>query len=200
MMRLGSMLQHPAQGLTSAELAPSPLPSGSPLLTSPPGGQPFRLRSPTRMAARAIPPAPTPPSSFSIPQKAIQGEVERQLQGVMGQLREFGEANQRLQHLGSLSCVLWTLVCSLRPRMQLVKLRGPRSCVDISLRYLGVNAGTSAPTPTVCNLSIKRQDPASACDVEQKVIVNVNAQLEGHPPRQSQQRQRMALPTSHRGR
>ena len=97
MMRLGSMLQHPVQGLTSAELAPSPLPSGSPLLTSPPGGQSFRLRSPTRVAARAIPPTPTPPSSSSIPQEAIQAEVERQLQGVMGQLREFGEANQRLQ-------------------------------------------------------------------------------------------------------
>ena len=96
MMRLGSMLQHPSQGLASAELAPSPLPSGSPLMTSPPGGQPFRLRSPTRVAARAIPPTPTPPSSSSIPQEAIQAEVERQLQGVMVQLREYGEANQRL--------------------------------------------------------------------------------------------------------
>ena len=97
MMRLGNMLQHPVQGLTSADLAPSPLPSGSPLLTPPPGGQSFRLRSPTRVVARAIPPTPTPPSSSSIPQEAIQAEVERQLQGVMGQLREFGEANQRLQ-------------------------------------------------------------------------------------------------------
>ena len=96
MVRLGNILQHPAQGLP-ADLAPSPLPGGSPFLASPPGGQSFRLRSPTRVAARAIPPTPTPPSSSSIPQEAIQAEVERQLQGVMGQLREFGEANQRLQ-------------------------------------------------------------------------------------------------------
>ena len=97
MMRLSNILQHPAQGLTSAELAPSRLPGGSPLLTSPPGGQPFRLRSPTRMTARAIPPAPTAPSSSSISQEAIQAEVERQLQRVMCQLREFGEANHKLQ-------------------------------------------------------------------------------------------------------
>jgi len=86
MMRLGSLLNNGA-GLTTAELAPSPLPSGSPMYSTPPGGAPFRLRSPAK--ARPIPPVPTPPpSSSSIPAEAIQAEVQRQLHGVLTQLRE----------------------------------------------------------------------------------------------------------------
>ena len=93
-LRLGNLLQPGTQGVIASDLAPSPFPSGSPALTPPPGGPAFRLRSPQR--ARAIPPAPSPPSSSSLPAEAIQQEVQRQLQGVMMQLREYGEANQRL--------------------------------------------------------------------------------------------------------
>ncbi|CAE7616380.1 TY5A [Symbiodinium sp. CCMP2592] len=93
--RLGNMLNLQGHGATAAELAPSPFPSRSPVYTPPPpGGQAFRLRSPTR--ARAISAAPTPPSSSSVPAEAIQAEVQRQLQGIMGQLREYGDRNQRL--------------------------------------------------------------------------------------------------------
>ena len=94
MARLGSMLQPPTTGVASAELAPSPYPSGSSSYSPPPGGPTFRLRSPAK--ARAIPATPTPQSSSSIPTEAIQAEVQRQLQGVLGQLREYGETNQRL--------------------------------------------------------------------------------------------------------
>ncbi|CAE7567435.1 hypothetical protein AK812_SmicGene3199 [Symbiodinium microadriaticum] len=94
MARLGSILQHPGTGIAPAELAPSPYPSGSSMCSPPPGGPAFRLRSPAK--ARAIPATPTPPSSSSIPAEAIQAEVQRQLQGVLGQLREYGETNQRL--------------------------------------------------------------------------------------------------------
>ena len=48
------------------------------------------------MRAKPIPTVPTPLSSPSIPAEAIQAEVQRQLQGVLGQLREYGESNQRL--------------------------------------------------------------------------------------------------------
>ncbi|CAE7020194.1 unnamed protein product, partial [Symbiodinium microadriaticum] len=46
---------------------------------------------------RAIPPAPTPPSSSSVPAEAIQAEVQRQLHGVLQQLQAFGERNEQLQ-------------------------------------------------------------------------------------------------------
>ena len=92
MARLGSILQHP--GVAPTELAPSPYPSVSSVYSPPPGDPTFRLRSPAK--ARAIPATPTPPSSSSIPAEAIQAEVQRQLQGVLGQLREYGETNQRL--------------------------------------------------------------------------------------------------------
>ena len=95
MTRLGAFLQVPNPGLPAADLAPSPYPGGTPPFSPPPGGPTFRLRSPMR--ARPIPTAPTPPSSSSIPAEAIQAEVQRQLQGVMGQLREYGESNQRLR-------------------------------------------------------------------------------------------------------
>ncbi|CAE7831413.1 RE1 [Symbiodinium sp. CCMP2592] len=95
--RLGNFLQPGAPALQASDLAPSPFPGGSPAYASPPpGGQAFRLRSPAR--TRAIPSAPSPPSSSSIPAEAIQAEVQRQLQGIMGQLREFGDENQRLRH------------------------------------------------------------------------------------------------------
>ena len=94
MMRLGSFLNQ-GGGLTTAEMAPSPLPGGSPLYPSPPGGAPFRLRSPSR--ARPISAAPTPPSSSTISAEAIQAEVQRQLHGVMVQLREYGLRNDALQ-------------------------------------------------------------------------------------------------------
>ena len=93
--RLGTFLQAPGQGLSASDLAPSPCPGGTPPYSPPPGGPAFRLRSPMR--ARPIPTAPTPPSSSSIPAEAIQAEVQRQLQGVLGQLREYGESNQRLR-------------------------------------------------------------------------------------------------------
>ena len=92
--RLGNMLQK-APGLRSSELAPSPFPGASPKFSTPPGGPTFRLRSPNR--PRAISSAPTPPSSSSIPAEAIQAEVQRQLHGVLGQLREYGEENVRLR-------------------------------------------------------------------------------------------------------
>ena len=96
--RLGSIIQQ-SQGLSQAELAPSPLPGGSPPYATPPGGPTFRLRSPNRQHNRPlpIPSVPTPPSSSSIPAEAIQAEVQRQLQGVMVQLREYGEQNLRLR-------------------------------------------------------------------------------------------------------
>ena len=94
MMRLGSLLNN-SGGLTTADIAPSPLPGGSPLYPSPPGSVPFRLRSPAR--ARPISAVPTPPSSSSISAEAIQAEVQRQLHGVMVQLREYGLRNEALQ-------------------------------------------------------------------------------------------------------
>ena len=95
-MRLGSLLQANGSGIPPSDLAPSPMPGTSPAYTPPPpGGHPFRLRSPTR--ARAIPPAPSPPSSSSVPAEAIQAEVQRQLQGIVGQLRQYGDENTRLR-------------------------------------------------------------------------------------------------------
>ena len=95
-MRLGNLLQTNGPGLPASDLAPSPMPGASPAYTPPPpGGHPFRLRSPTR--AREIPPAPSPPSSSSIPAEATQAEVQRQLQRIVGQLREYGDENQRLR-------------------------------------------------------------------------------------------------------
>ena len=91
--KLGSILNTGA-GVPQGEMAPSPFPGASPF-SSPPGGPTFRLRSPAR--PRAIPPAPTPPSSSSIPAEAIQAEVQRQLHGVLQQLRDFGEQNEQLQ-------------------------------------------------------------------------------------------------------
>ena len=91
--KLGSIL-NTGSGAAQADLAPSPFPSVSPF-SSPPGGQSFRLRSPMR--PRAIPPAPTPPSSSSVPAEAIQAEVQRQLHGVLQQLHAFGERNEQLQ-------------------------------------------------------------------------------------------------------
>ena len=91
--KLGSILNTGA-GVPQGEMAPCPFPGASPF-SSPPGGPTFRLRSPAR--PRAIPPAPTPPSSSSIPAEAIQAEVQRQLHGVLQQLREFGERNEQLQ-------------------------------------------------------------------------------------------------------
>ena len=92
MSRLGSMLQ-PGSSTGQGELASSPFPS--PAFASPPGGQPFRLRSPGK--ARAISSAPTPPSSSSIPAEAIQAEVQRQLHGVLSQLKDYAERNNELQ-------------------------------------------------------------------------------------------------------
>ena len=94
MMRLGSFLNQ-GGGLTTSEMAPSPLPGGSPLYPSPPGGAPFRMRSPSR--ARPISAVPTPPSTSTISAEAIQAEVQRQLHGVMVQLREYGLRNEALQ-------------------------------------------------------------------------------------------------------
>ena len=91
--KLGSIL-NTGSGSAQADLAPSPFPGVSPF-SSPPGGPSFRLRSPMR--PRAIPPAPTPPSSSSIPAEAIQAEVQRQLHGVLQQLQVFGERNEQLQ-------------------------------------------------------------------------------------------------------
>ena len=92
MSRLGSILQQ-GSSASPGELAPSPFPS--PAFASPPGGQPFRLRSPGK--ARAIPSAPTPPSSSSIPAEAIQAEVQRQLHGVLSQLKDYADRNNELQ-------------------------------------------------------------------------------------------------------
>ena len=89
--RLGSYLSvgHP-------ELAPSPL-LGSPATPSPPpGGQPFRLRSPGRPQRSLLQP-PTPPSSSDIPQEAIQAEVQRQLGGLLTRLQIAEEQNQALK-------------------------------------------------------------------------------------------------------
>ncbi|CAE7365496.1 unnamed protein product [Symbiodinium microadriaticum] len=94
MVKLGSLLNG-GPSHSPAELAPSPLPAASPLYSTPPGGPAFRLRSPMR--ARPIPATPTPPSSSSLPAEAIQAEVQRQLQGVMTQLRQYGERNEMLQ-------------------------------------------------------------------------------------------------------
>ena len=91
--KLGSIL-NTSSNVAPADLAPSPFPGASPF-SSPPGGPTFRLRSPGR--PRAIPPAPTPPSSSSIPAEAIQAEVQRQLQGVLQQLQSYGERNDQLQ-------------------------------------------------------------------------------------------------------
>ncbi|OLP77791.1 hypothetical protein AK812_SmicGene42111 [Symbiodinium microadriaticum] len=91
--KLGNIL-NPGVGGPPVEWAPSPMPGASPF-SSPPGGPTFRLRSPGR--PRAIHPAPTPPSSSSIPAEAIQAEVQRQLGGVLQQLQDFGIQNERLQ-------------------------------------------------------------------------------------------------------
>eukprot|EP00439_Symbiodinium_sp_Y106_P026580 s3624_g3.t1 len=92
--RLGAFLN---QGgvVAQADLAPSPFPGSMHSLSPPPGGQVFRLRSPTR--PHAIPPAPSPPSSSSLPQEAIQQEVQRQLQGIVGQLKDYSSHNARLE-------------------------------------------------------------------------------------------------------
>ncbi|CAE7457571.1 unnamed protein product [Symbiodinium necroappetens] len=94
MVKLGNLLNG-GSGIPSAELAPSPYPGASPLYSTPPGGATFRLRSPAK--ARPIPAAPTPPSSSSLPAEAIQAEVQRQLQGVMAQLKQYGDRNEQLQ-------------------------------------------------------------------------------------------------------
>ena len=89
--RLGSYLS-----VGHAELAPSPL-LGSPSTPSPPpGGQPFRLRSPGR-PQRSLPPPPTPPSSSDLPQEAIQAEVQRQLGGLLSRLQLAEDQNQALR-------------------------------------------------------------------------------------------------------
>ena len=92
--RLGAFLNQ-GGAATQADLAPSPFPGSVHSLSPPPGGQVFRLRSPTR--PHAIPPAPSPPSSSSLPQEAIQQEVQRQLQGIMGQLRDYSSHNAKLE-------------------------------------------------------------------------------------------------------
>ncbi|CAE7856777.1 unnamed protein product [Symbiodinium sp. KB8] len=94
MVKLGNLLRG-GPSHSPAELAPSPFPATSPLYSTPPGGPAFRLRSPAK--ARPIPATPTPPSSSSLPAEAIQAEVQRQLQGVMTQLRQYGERNEILQ-------------------------------------------------------------------------------------------------------
>ena len=94
MVKLGNLLNG-GPSHSPAELAPSPFPGASPLYSTPPGGPAFRLRSPAK--ARPIPATPTPPSSSSLPAEAIQAEVQRQLQGVMTQLRQYGERNEMLQ-------------------------------------------------------------------------------------------------------
>ena len=86
MTRLGSLVGQSA----AADLFPSPLPSSP----SPPGGQQFTLRSPTRQ--RPIRPPPTPPSSSSIPAEAIQQEVQRQLGGLMTRINEVESRNTQL--------------------------------------------------------------------------------------------------------
>ncbi|CAE6966013.1 RE1 [Symbiodinium sp. CCMP2592] len=94
MVRLSNFL-NTGVGTQAVDIAPSPLPGGSPLYSTPPGGHPFRLRSPSR--ARAIPPVPTPPSSSSVPAEAIQAEVQRQLRGMTEQLRLYERKNHQLQ-------------------------------------------------------------------------------------------------------
>ncbi|CAE7229830.1 RE1, partial [Symbiodinium sp. CCMP2456] len=96
LQRLSSLWNVPSPGAYQVEMAPSPYPGVSPPYTPPPpGGRPFRLASPGR--PRAIPPAPSPPSSSSVPAEAIQAEVQRQLGGILAQLKDFGERNEQLQ-------------------------------------------------------------------------------------------------------
>ena len=96
LQRLGSFLNVPGPGSYQVEFPPSPFPGASPPYTPPPpGGPTFRLRSPAR--PKAIHPAPTPPSSSSVPAEAIQAEVQRQLGGILGQLRDYSERNDKLQ-------------------------------------------------------------------------------------------------------
>ena len=96
LQRLGSFLNVPGPGSYQVDFPPSPFPGATPPYTPPPpGGPTFRLRSPGR--PKAIPPAPTPPSSSSVPAEAIQAEVQRQLGGILGQLKEYSDRNERLQ-------------------------------------------------------------------------------------------------------
>ena len=96
LQRLGSFLHVPGPGAYQVDFPPSPFPGASPPYTPPPpGGPTFRLRSPGR--PKAIPAAPTPPTSSSVPAEAIQAEVQRQLGGIMRQLRDYSERNDQLQ-------------------------------------------------------------------------------------------------------
>ena len=88
--RLGSLIGQVGR----TELTPSPLAgsTGTPAnRTSPP----FRLRPPTQ-SGRSPGPPPTPPSSSSIGPEVVQAEVQRQLGGLLEQLRKSEELNQEL--------------------------------------------------------------------------------------------------------
>ena len=88
--RLGSYLN-----VGHGELFPSPLAGSSPV-PSPPGGQAFRLRSPTRVYTRQPPPQ-TPPSSSDVGAEAIQAEVQRQLGSLLDRLQLAEESNSTLR-------------------------------------------------------------------------------------------------------
>ena len=88
--RLGSYLN-----VGHGELFPSPLAGSSPV-PSPPGGQAFRLRSPTRVYARQPLPQ-TPPSSSHVGAEAIQAKVQRQLGSLLDRLQLAEENNSALR-------------------------------------------------------------------------------------------------------
>ena len=92
MSRLGTFFSVPALP-SPGEFAPSPLlaeNAGGP----PPGGHAFVLSPPRR---RQVTRPPSPPSSSSVPQEAIQAEVQRQLGGLLDRLQRAEADNAYLR-------------------------------------------------------------------------------------------------------
>ncbi|CAE7305023.1 unnamed protein product [Symbiodinium microadriaticum] len=90
--RLGTMLNIPAIP-SPGEFVPSPMLNDGPRPV-PPGGHSFVLSPPRR---RPTARAPSPPSSSSIPQEAIQAEVQRQLGGLLERLQRAEDDNAALR-------------------------------------------------------------------------------------------------------
>ena len=90
--RLGTMLNIPAIP-SPGDFVPSPMLSDGPRPV-PPGGHSFVLSPPRRRPSVR---APSPPSSSSIPQEAIQAEVQRQLGGLLERLQRAEGDNEVLR-------------------------------------------------------------------------------------------------------
>ena len=87
--KAGVYVEYPDHTI-SREFVPSPMLSDG-ARPAPAGGH-FFVLSPPRRRPSARP--PTPPSSSSIPQEAIQAEVQRQLGGILERLQRAEGDNQ----------------------------------------------------------------------------------------------------------